>query len=139
MSLLPPLKPTTSASMFSVGAVSPISRSEGGSRGLAHLGQKKHLTAKLPYYPHNVRASGQGDMTRAAVSASADDEMSVSIGRELIRLAQIIVRLQDLDLTRTHALSYRQMRILLHIPRGVTSSSELANRFGVTPATIQRR
>lgn len=62
--------------------------------------------------------------------------MSVTVGRELIRLAQIIVRLEEKELIGVHGLSYRQMRILKHIHGGVTLSSELASRFGITPPAI---
>lgn len=58
------------------------------------------------------------------------------MGRELIRLANIVVRLEEKELIRAHALSYRQMRILKHIHGGVTSSTELGKRFGVTAPAI---
>jgi DNA-binding MarR family transcriptional regulator len=63
-------------------------------------------------------------------------DMTVVVGRELVRLAQVVVRLEENELNRAHRLSYRQMRILNHIHGGVRSISELADRFAVTPPAI---
>ena len=58
------------------------------------------------------------------------------IGANLIELAQVIVRLEELALNRGPRLTYRQHRILKHVQAGRTTSAELSGIFGVTPPTL---
>lgn len=57
------------------------------------------------------------------------------IGRGLVRLSQVIVRLEELALRRLD-LSYRQVRILRHVDAGVACARDLARYFGITPPAV---
>jgi len=59
----------------------------------------------------------------------------VGTGRQLIQLAQVIVRLEELVL-QDISISYRQMRIIKHVHGGVESATALGAYFGVTAPAI---
>jgi DNA-binding MarR family transcriptional regulator len=59
----------------------------------------------------------------------------VGTGRQLIQLAQVIVRLEDRVL-QDISISYRQMRIIKHVHGGVESATALGAYFGVTAPAI---
>ncbi|WP_154814815.1 MarR family winged helix-turn-helix transcriptional regulator [Actinophytocola xinjiangensis] len=79
-------------------------------------------------------APGTRDAWSVAV-ITGDEPERVLIGRRLVQLAQVIVRLEELSLHKLD-LSYRQMRILKHVNAGVSSARDLAQFFGITPPAI---
>lgn len=79
-------------------------------------------------------APGARDAWSVAV-ITGDEPERVLIGRRLVQLAQVIVRLEELALQKLD-LSYRQMRILKHVNAGVSSARDLAQFFGITPPAI---
>jgi DNA-binding MarR family transcriptional regulator len=59
----------------------------------------------------------------------------VGTGRQLIQLAQVIVRLEERVL-HDISISYRQMRIIKHVHGGAESATALGAYFGITAPAI---
>lgn len=80
--------------------------------------------------------NGAGARTSAILLPEDESARVLVAGRTLIQLAHVVVRIEDMLMSREFGLSYRQMRILKHVNGGVTSGTELAKIFGVTAPAI---